>query len=313
MLTESYKHKLQKLSGIEEPEVNESLISKIKSKFSYDKIKETLSKLKQESRETKEAAIILAKWIKGDDVSPEETKALKDQSVDLAKLLGMFGVFMVPGGSIVLPAAIAAGKKFGVDIMPSSFKKGALIKEMDNIEVDGETLDKSDEDAIPFMKYEGVMYVGDIGDSHVDVIYHQMGDYESSEEADDDYGNMLAVGDLISGRVWVSRKVISFWNMPDEGELSEIIEEINSSLHPGQIDSSWRIYDYRTEDVVPIDKFIDAETSKEIEAKQKAKQDAHMESPLEKKPVDVNDWNRFYAKGFDRLQELAGINPKPED
>jgi len=46
--------------------------------------------------------------------------------VDLAKLLGMFGVFMVPGGSVVLPAAIAAGKKFGVNIMPSAFKKEDL-------------------------------------------------------------------------------------------------------------------------------------------------------------------------------------------
>jgi hypothetical protein len=83
-----------------------------------------LKRLKQEGNETSEAAIILSRYAKGENVSKEEMDKFRNQMIDVIKVLGIGIPFtLIPGSSLLLPLVIAVAKKYNIDILPSSFKK----------------------------------------------------------------------------------------------------------------------------------------------------------------------------------------------
>ena len=45
-----------------------------------------------------------------------------DQFTDLIKNVGLIGVFALPGGLVAIPLLVKLGKKFGIDILPKSYK-----------------------------------------------------------------------------------------------------------------------------------------------------------------------------------------------
>jgi hypothetical protein len=105
----------------------QDVITKIGKKGSatISAIKEFFINLKQELSETKEGAAILAKMVMRKDLTPEESSALKQQAKDLAKGIPLLALFAVPGGGIATTVLVKVAKKYGVDLMPSSFKTEA--------------------------------------------------------------------------------------------------------------------------------------------------------------------------------------------
>jgi len=76
---------------------------------------------KREGRETVEAAKILGNLLSQKEVSKEDIQFLKEQSVDLAKIVGLMAMGAV---SMAIPIALERVlKKYGISIMPSSHKE----------------------------------------------------------------------------------------------------------------------------------------------------------------------------------------------
>jgi hypothetical protein len=88
-----------------------------------DLIVDFLKRLKKEGNETSEAAIILARYAKGEKVSKEEMEKFRNQMIDVIKVLGIGVPFtIIPGSSLLLPLVLSIAKKYNIDILPSSFK-----------------------------------------------------------------------------------------------------------------------------------------------------------------------------------------------
>ncbi len=96
------------------------------SKKHQVRIKNSLLKLKvalsQETKETHEMLVIYKKFSRN-QATPEEMDKANAQFQDLLKTLGL-GVFSIlPFAPITIPLIIKLGRKFGIDVLPSSFKK----------------------------------------------------------------------------------------------------------------------------------------------------------------------------------------------
>lgn len=87
-----------------------------------DGIKSFLEKVSKEASETKEASVILKKYIKEGKVTPEEEEKFREQLIDVLKAMGIGIPFvLIPGASLLLPLVAKLSKKFKINIFPSSF------------------------------------------------------------------------------------------------------------------------------------------------------------------------------------------------
>lgn len=91
-----------------------------KSIFVYNKTKVLGKAFQREARETEVASKILMKIIKGKEVTPNEIKFLKDQSVDLGKALALIGLQAVPGSNLAIIAIEKVGQKHGFTLFPKA-------------------------------------------------------------------------------------------------------------------------------------------------------------------------------------------------
>ena len=80
-------------------------------------LKKNKKRLAQELQESKEAMALIRKST-SKNLSDEEKEKVKDQLVDILKAIPSFAIFILPGGSLLLPIVI----KFIPDILPSSFR-----------------------------------------------------------------------------------------------------------------------------------------------------------------------------------------------
>jgi hypothetical protein len=83
----------------------------------------------RERKETVIAAKILKRYILGKDLSKEELKFLKEQSIDLARILPIVAAQAVPAPVPITPFLIALGKKIGLDLVPKEQKVPDSMKE----------------------------------------------------------------------------------------------------------------------------------------------------------------------------------------
>ena len=88
-----------------------------------DLVKEIKQGVNRESKETKEAAKILQKMVMGENVTEEEKKFLKYQSIDLLKVLPLIAIQGIPIPIPITPLLIILGKKYGFNILPDSHEK----------------------------------------------------------------------------------------------------------------------------------------------------------------------------------------------
>ena len=96
----------------------------IKSKGSLmvEETKEFLLRFKQELEQSAEGTALLAKMATGENLTPDESTFLKNQLVDIGKVIPLLGLIVLPGGSIAVMVLVKLAAKLGVDLLPSSFK-----------------------------------------------------------------------------------------------------------------------------------------------------------------------------------------------
>jgi hypothetical protein len=86
-------------------------------------LKDFLSRLKQEGEETSEAYKILIRYAKGETISKEDCEKVKNQMIDVIKIVGIGIPYMlIPGSTLLLALLVSIAKKYKIEILPSSFK-----------------------------------------------------------------------------------------------------------------------------------------------------------------------------------------------
>ncbi len=83
-----------------------------------------LQSIKQEGRETKQATLIVQKYVRTGELTEAEEKIIKEQVFDSLKIIGVVVPFiLIPGASIVMPILIKVAEKKGIELLPSSFNE----------------------------------------------------------------------------------------------------------------------------------------------------------------------------------------------
>ena len=75
-----------------------------------------------ESRETSEMLEVYRKYMAGEKLDDEAINKANTQFADLIKNAGLLGVFALPGGLVAIAFLVKLGKKFGIDVLPKSFR-----------------------------------------------------------------------------------------------------------------------------------------------------------------------------------------------
>ncbi len=71
---------------------------------------------------TKEAGLIIQKYIREGAITSDEERILKTQLMDSLKIAGIGIPFvLIPGASILLPIIIRVADRHHIDLMPSAF------------------------------------------------------------------------------------------------------------------------------------------------------------------------------------------------
>jgi hypothetical protein len=91
-------------------------------------VSKTIQGLKQEKEETQVMMktffnVLTQKLPQGHKPEPEEIEAALEQLKDVHKMAGLFVLAITPGSVVTLPALCALGKRFGIEVLPSAFKK----------------------------------------------------------------------------------------------------------------------------------------------------------------------------------------------
>ena len=97
-----------------------------------DFIIDFLKRLKKEGNETSEAAVILSRYAKGEEVSKEDMDKFRNQMIDVIKVLGIGIPFtVIPGSSLLLPLVISIAKKYNIRIVGLHQHIGSNLKKKD--------------------------------------------------------------------------------------------------------------------------------------------------------------------------------------
>lgn len=79
---------------------------------------------------TKEAGLIMRKYIREGSITAEEEHLLKTQMVDLLKMAGVMVPFvLIPGASVLMPILIKVAGKHNIALLPAAFndKAGDMV------------------------------------------------------------------------------------------------------------------------------------------------------------------------------------------
>ncbi len=104
---------------------------KSKGQQAQEKAKKFLESLREELSETKVGIMLLQKIAAGKELSDDESQFLKDQAKDIASGTALLALFALPGGGIASAALLKMARKFGVELMPSSFLDESELAERD--------------------------------------------------------------------------------------------------------------------------------------------------------------------------------------
>lgn len=82
-------------------------------------VRKNSRRLWQEIRETGELSVLLARAARGQKLTKDEKRAMREQLIDVAKAIPALAIFTAPGGILLL---IALAKVMPFDLLPSSFR-----------------------------------------------------------------------------------------------------------------------------------------------------------------------------------------------
>ena len=93
-----------------------------------ENIRGSLAKIKSiladETRESNEMLKIYQKYVTNNEkITKQELDQANKQFSDLLKGLGLAGVFVLPGGLLVIAFIVKLGEKLGIDIIPEKYRK----------------------------------------------------------------------------------------------------------------------------------------------------------------------------------------------
>lgn len=79
--------------------------------------------LKHEIEENGELRRIIYDYLKDKkSLSKEDLEFVKKQTTDVLRMVGLLGIFVLPGASLILPALILGAKKVGIELIPEGFR-----------------------------------------------------------------------------------------------------------------------------------------------------------------------------------------------
>lgn len=82
-----------------------------------------IKQYKNHLEETGEMRQIIFKYVSGEDISKEEIKLVKDQSIQIIKSMGIgIPTILLPGGLALLAFIVWLSKKYQIDILPNYLK-----------------------------------------------------------------------------------------------------------------------------------------------------------------------------------------------
>jgi hypothetical protein len=90
------------------------------------RIKDFLLKCKEEAGDYKRSGKILKKYAKGEKLTTEEIKEVREQLIDTLKIGGSGIILALPFGSVLLFALIKTGQKFNINFLPSAWNKNEV-------------------------------------------------------------------------------------------------------------------------------------------------------------------------------------------
>jgi hypothetical protein len=83
-----------------------------------------VKRVSEQASETREAARILKRYARDGKVSQEDEEIFREQFIDMLKIIGIGIPFsLIPGATVLLPAALSVAKKFNINLLPSSFRE----------------------------------------------------------------------------------------------------------------------------------------------------------------------------------------------
>ncbi|MCP4600310.1 MAG: hypothetical protein GY847_07220 [Proteobacteria bacterium] len=88
-------------------------------RIKLEKIKGALA---QETEQTKEMLDTYQRFVKG-QASKDEMERANTQFKDILKTLGLGVLAVLPLSPITIPAIVSLGKKYGIEVLPDSFKE----------------------------------------------------------------------------------------------------------------------------------------------------------------------------------------------
>ena len=83
-------------------------------------VRKNYKRLLQEVRETGELSVLLARAASGKTLSADEKRRMREQLIDIAKVIPALAIFTAPGGVLLL---IALARVLRFDLMPSAFRE----------------------------------------------------------------------------------------------------------------------------------------------------------------------------------------------
>jgi hypothetical protein len=128
----TYSQFLESKNNIDSEHIDESKLGEIARnlyKKGTDFTKSVIQGAKREGKETVQAVEILRKMIKGEEVTDNEIKFFKAQSVDLFKVIPLVAISSIPIPIPITPLLIVLGKKYGFSVLPNSHEKIKLDEE----------------------------------------------------------------------------------------------------------------------------------------------------------------------------------------
>jgi hypothetical protein len=147
-----------------------------------------------------------------------------------------------------------------------------------------------DEDARPFWVHYGRAYIGEPGSNHASMIeMYGLINYE------------------YSGRIWLEKKLISFWNYPEPDELYPVLNSLEVCFRNVWDEDIKIIYngfkiEVRDKDMyygecIPVEDYIGSEHSSNIDWKDHIKSPLFKnKKPVNKKRIPISDRNYMYQE-----------------
>jgi LETM1-like protein len=85
----------------------------------HDALKKNFHRLMQEVRETGDLSVLLARAARGQTLTADERRRMREQLLDVARVIPALAIFAAPGGFFLL---VALTKLLGVNLLPSAFR-----------------------------------------------------------------------------------------------------------------------------------------------------------------------------------------------